>query len=148
METAVSPQRAKVSDIAEILASRTLENGTEVLFYRAQDGNKYAACRAAGSDTLLRFTDEYNVYTDRYAIGTFTDLFGHDGFVLECPRGAAYYAYDYYYFDADGTPRLLADCSNYVIEQDLNGDGEKELLWFYHGAESYYYFERNGILFM
>ena len=42
----------------------------------------------------------------------------------------------------------MAECSNSVTEADLNGDGAKELLWYYHGYESYYYFERDGKLYL
>lgn len=38
-----------------------------------------------------------------------------------------------------GAPRLLADCANDVIEADVNGDDERELLWFYHGGRDIFY---------
>ncbi|SMC37589.1 M56 family metallopeptidase [Papillibacter cinnamivorans] len=147
-ETGDFPGETDESDINEVIVSRKLEDGTEVLFYWSQSGAKYCAYRASGSSTLTRFTQEDNEYSEGYAIETYTGLFGHDGFIIECPRGAAYQAYDYYYFDEDGQLRLLAQCANYVIDEDINGDGERELLWFYHGGrECYCYFEKDGVLY-
>lgn len=144
----VSPAEVDKSDIYETITSLTLSNGTEVLFYYALSGVKY--CAYITSDgTLTRFTTEDNSYSDGYSITAFTGLFGHDGFRIQCPRGAAYAACDYYYFDQDGVLRLLAACAGDTLEQDLNGDGAAELLWFYHaGRECYYYFEKNGVLYM
>lgn len=149
----VTPAEAPTSDIAEIMPDDngkdgvlTLSDGTEVLCYRDKSGDKYWALKRG--DTLTRFTQEENFYTDGYFAEPYQGVFGHDGFRIICPRGAAYIAYDYYYLDKNGSPRLLAGCSNSVTEADLNGDGAKELLWHYHGSESYYYFERDGKLYM
>ncbi|BAL00602.1 peptidase M56 family protein [Oscillibacter valericigenes Sjm18-20] len=149
----VTPAEVSASDITEILPDGTgkdgiltLSDGTEVLCYRDKSGDKYWALKRG--DTLTRFTREDNCYTDCYSADPFQDVFGHDGFRIVCPRGAAYTAYDYYYLDEDGSPQLLAECANYVTEGDLNGDGTKELLWYYHGNESYYYFEREGKLYL
>lgn len=149
----VTPAEAPASDIAEILPDDTgkdgvltLSDGTEVLCYQDKSGDKYWALKRG--DTLTRFTQEENAYTEGYSAEPYQDVFGHDGFRIACPRGAAYTAYDYYYLDEDGSPQLLAECSNYVTEGDLNGDGAKELLWHYHGNESYYYFEREGKLYL
>ena len=119
-----------------------LRDGQEVLCYQDTDGSKYWALR--NGDTVTRFAQEENSYTEGYSAEAFEDVFGHSGFRIVCPRGAAYTAYDYYYLDKDGLPRLLAECSNSVTEADLNGDGEKELLWHYHANESYLYFRRDG----
>lgn len=149
----VTPAEVSASDIAEIMPDGTgkdgvltLSDGTEVLCYRDKSDNKYWALKRG--DTLIRFTQEDNAYTDGYSAEPYQDVFGHDGFRIICPRGAAYTAYDYYYLDKSGSPQLLAECSNSVTEADLNGDGAKELLWYYHGNESYYYFERDGKLYL
>ncbi len=150
---AITPGEVPASDIVEILPDGsgkdgvlTLSDGTEVLCYRDADGAKYWALRR--EDKLIRFTQEDNAYTDFYSAEAYTDVFGHDGFRIVCPRGAAYTAYDYYYIDEDGEPQLLAECSNFVTEADLNGDGEKELLWHYHANESYLYFQQDGKLYL
>lgn len=126
------------ADIAQILATQTMPDGTEVLFYLSAAGNKYCAYIPAGTDRLIRFTEESNVYTDGYDISLYENVLGQNGFRIECPRGTAYYANDYYYFDESGTLWLLAACGNEALEMDLDGDGQKELLWAYHGSELYY----------
>lgn len=131
-------QEVTTADIAETLAAQTLPDGTEVLFYTSTSGDKYCAYIPVGTERLIRFTCEENGYTSGYGISLYENVFGRSGFRIECPRGAAYYANDYYYFDEDGTLWQLADCGSEALEVDLNGDGQKELLWSYHGYELYY----------
>ncbi len=126
------------ADIAETVAAQTLPDGTEVLFYTSNSGGKYCAYIPPGTERLIRFTEESTVYTDGYEISLYENVLGQRGFRIACPRGAAYYANDYYYFDKDGTLWLLASCGSQALEVDLNGDGQKELLWSYHGYELYY----------
>ena len=71
-------------------------------------------------------------------VSLYENVLGQSGFCIACPRGAAYYANDYYYFDEEGILWLLAACGGQALEVDLNGDGQKELLWSYHGYELYY----------
>lgn len=147
--TPFSPEKAGVylvgdgrevttADIAQTLAAQTLPDGTEVLFYTSTSGGKYCAYIPVGTERLIRFTEESSVYTDGYDISLYENVLGQRGFRITCPRGAAYYANDYYYFDTDGTLWLLASCGSQALEVDLNGDGHKELLWSYHGYELYY----------
>ena len=126
------------ADIDQTLASQILPDGTQVLFYRSAAGNKYGAYIPAGTERVIRFTYEENGYTGGYGISLYENVLGTSGFRIECPRGAAYYANDYYYFDGDGTLWQLAGCGSEALEVDLDGDGQKELLWSYHGCELYY----------
>ena len=147
---------ADSSDIASVIVSYVCDSGTEVIFYRAQNGDIYGAYIMMDGDMVVRFTQGYWAdnnwgYQNGYDIQPYNNVFGHDGFYIVCPRGAAYDAYDYYYFDADGTLKVLIQCSNYVVENDMNGDGQKELLYFYHGypndgdaGSTFYCFERDG----
>lgn len=132
--------------MGEVLCDASLPDGTEVVCYwePESDYTKFWAIRQADG-TLRRFCQDYSAYEDGYAAEPFTDILGQDGFRITAPRGAAYTAYDYYTLDADGVPRLLADCANDVIEADINADGETELLWFYHGGRDIFYvFLREG----
>ena len=132
--------------MGEILCDTRLPDGRSVVCYwePGSDYTKYWAIRQADG-TLQRFCQEYSAYTEGYSAEPFSDILGQDGFRITAPRGAAYTAYDYYTLADSGTPRLLADCANDVIESDLNGDGERELLWFYHaGRDIFYLFCRSG----
>lgn len=152
---AVKTEEVPASDLAETIVSHICGSGQTVVFYRSQSGDIYGAY-LRGADTLVRFTQEYCVrdaygnpwgYQYGYEIHPYEDVFGHDGFRIVCGRGAAYLADDYYYFDEKGTLHLLAQCSNTVYETDVNGDGEKELLYFPGGLPpaAYYDYERGGM---
>ena len=125
------------ADISLTLAHATLPDGTKVLFYISIAGDKYGAYIPAGTEQLIRFTQEDNTYTDGYEVSLYENVLGQSGFCMACPRGAAYYANDYYYFDEDGVLWLLAACGSEAAETDLDGDGDKELLWSYHDSELY-----------
>lgn len=143
---------ADYSDIASVIVSYVCDDGMEVMFYKAQSGDIFGAY-ITGNDMVMQFTqgywaDENWGYQNGYDIQPYENVFGHDGFYIACPRGAAYGAYDYYYFEPDGTLKLVIQCCNYVVAQDLNGDGATELLWFYDGgAEAYYCYEIDDTIY-
>lgn len=154
---AVKTEEVPASDSAETIVSLICGSGQTVVFYRSQSGDIYSAYYR-GADTLVRFTQEYCArdaygnpwgYQDGYEIHPYEDVFGHNGFRIVCGRGAAYLADDYYYFDEEGALHLLAQCSNTVYETDVNGDGEKELLYFPGGLPpaAYYDYENGGVLY-
>ena len=101
----------------EVLADRKLTDGTEVVCYWMPDSEytKYWAIRQG--DSLLRFCVEDSAYQAGYSIEEFQNVLGKNGFRIEAPRGAAYQAYDYYYIDTNGVPRLLADCSTFIMAE-------------------------------
>jgi len=138
----MEPDSVAADSAGDLLCDTLLPDGTEVVCYRDPEDEfvKYWAVRQGTS--LLRFYEENSAYPDGYSAEPFTDILGQDGFRIMAPRGAAYQAYDYYTLDETGTPRLLAACANSVIEADVNGDGERELLWFYHGGRDIYYIFR------
>jgi len=156
----VETTEADSSDIASVIVSYVCNDGTEIMFYTAQNGDIFGAYET-DDGAVMQFTQGYwatgGGYQEGYGIEPYEDVFGHDGFYIVCPRGTAYVAYDYYYFNADGTLKLLIQCSNYVIEDDIDGDGEKELQWFYHGTAddqgnagagmAFYGFERDGQIY-
>lgn len=134
-------------DISLTLAHATLPDGTKVLFYIPLSGDKYGAYIPAGTERLIRFTEEDNTYHDGYDVTLYENVLGQSGFSIICPRGAAYCANDYYYFDEDGVLWLLAACGSKAVETDLDGNGEKELLWSYHDGELYYDTRIDGQLY-
>lgn len=142
----MEPEEASADAMGEVLCDETLEDGTNIVCYETQEDPdiKYWAVR--DGDRLTRFCREESAYGSGYGIHPFYNLFGHDGFVLCAPRGAAYNALDYYYFDEDGAPRLLADCSNDVVQLDWDGDGADELADWYHTGPSFY-FQREGTVY-
>lgn len=142
-----SDRAVTTADISLTLAQATLSDGTKVLFYISFSGDKYGAYIPTGTEQLIRFTHEDNAYTDGYEVSLYENVLGQSGFCVACPRGAAYYANDYYYFDEDGVLWLLAACGSQAAETDLNGDGEKELLWSYHDGELYYDTRIDGQLY-
>jgi hypothetical protein len=141
------PVEVTTADIMDILSEYVCADGTRVLFYRSVTGSKYCACIPAGTERVLRFTFEDNCYESGYHISGYENVLGHSGFRIECPRGAAYYALDYYYFDEDGNAVLLAACASDVLETDFDGDGQRELVWSYHGSELYYVYQLDGRLY-
>jgi hypothetical protein len=138
------------SDIVTVLASNDAESGLELMFYAAQDGVIYGAYREKqGADWLRFLTEDTTAYEDSgsYGFHPFDNVLGHSGFVVLAPRGAAYFANDYYYFDEDGTLKFLVGAAETVIENDFDGDGTKEIAEFYHGGrDTSYFFERDGEL--
>lgn len=141
------PSFVPVSAMGELLCDATLSNGAEVVCYWEPNTEytKYWAIRQG--DMLLRFCQEESGYKSSYTISEYTNVLGHDGFRIECPRGAAYQAYDYYYWDENGMPCLLAAAAADLLEEDVNDDGTKELFTFYHGGRdiSYIFQDSMGV---
>lgn len=133
-----TPDTVPADAIGEVLAEAELIDGQQVVCYRepGSDTTKYWAVRQG--DELLRFAVEDSAYTGGYSVGEFSSLLGQSGFVIEAPRGAAYTARDYYVFDKEGVPRLLADCAQPTYAPDLDGDGYPDPLWLYHGGRETY----------
>lgn len=133
-----TPDTVPADTMGEVLAELELLGGRQVLCYREPGSEtvKYWAVRQG--DELLRFAVEESAYAGGYGVGEFSSLLGESGFVIQAPRGAAYTARDYYVFDEDGLPRLLADCAQPAYAPDLDGDGFPDPLWLYHGGREAY----------
>ena len=148
-ENSWEPDTVSADTMGEVLCDTTLPDGTWVVCYRepGSEYTKYWALR--DGDTLLRFCAEESAYGAGYAAEPFSNVRGQDGFRILAPRGAGYFAYDYYVPDEAGVPRLLAACANSVETADFNGDGETDLRWDYHGgAQTYTYFYYDGRLYL
>lgn len=143
----MEPDAVGLETMGEVLCDETLPGGTRVVCYWRPDHTadpdapgdedaryeKHWAIRQG--DRLLRFCAEYSGYDSGYEVAPFSNVLGQSGFCITAPRGAAYIAHDYYVFDETGVPRLLMDCSNDVLEKDVDGDGVTELVWNYHGGQ-------------
>lgn len=140
------PDTVSVRTMGNVLCDETMPDGTRVVCYwDSTEHVKYWALRQG--DMLLRFCREENEYDSDYAAEPFINVLGEKGFRILAPRGAAYYAYDYYVIDSAGVPRLLAACANHV-EEIAMGD-EVGLRWFYHGGQDIVtYFRHNGKLYL
>ena len=136
--SAWTPDTVPAEAMGEVLAEAELLSGQQVVCYRELDSDttKYWAVRQG--DELLRFAVEDSAYADGYGVEDFSSLLGQNGFVIEAPRGAAYTARDYYVFDEEGVPQLLADCAQPTYAPDLDGDGFPDPLWLYHGGREAY----------
>ena len=121
-----------------------------VYIYRSTDGNLYAAeivdmeigqggrVDVWNVDCFFTFPEHNTLsYNDAggYAVSmdTFSDLFGHDGLVLhysgELDEHTSVTFHDYYYFDSNRDPVLLARVhGTEPAILDLDGDGTNELL--------------------
>lgn len=141
------------SDIAEVLAEAET-GGRKMLFYRTYNGDIWGAW-VDEDGNVNRFIQAYAA-TDssgaesEFSVETFQGLFKHDGFVMGYPFGASYHVYNYYFFNADGNVERLAHCvSNHTV-QDLDEDGNTELLYFSYvdtKHRPYFYFQKDGVLY-
>lgn len=137
------------SDITEVFEQAQLD-GTRAMFYRAKNGDIWGAWEKDGS--VHRFIAAYYAqegwgYQDGFSVETFEGLFGHRGFVMGCPVGATYTAYDYCFFNEDGKLERLAQSVNDHRVIDLDKSGDPELLYFsYEGAglAPHFFFQRDG----
>ena len=133
-------------EISEILASCVIDelvgesaDPIEILMYKQTDGTFCSAYRQDG--TLYRFlTEDSTAYTSGFELAPYYDILGSSGFVLTAPRGAAYIAHDYYYFDTTGNIKMLLPATQPNFESDLDEDGQKEISYFYHGDREMYCF--------
>lgn len=136
-----------VGDFTDSYEDR-LENwnidGRNVVVYRATGGNVYAAVR--DGETMNVFLSEGLSEESRFI--TFSGLLGHDGFAVSHYGQIGPRAYgtlvDYFYFDGNDTPVLLARASTWgdmPLVLDLDGDGDDELC-----TDSEIFFLREGVL--
>ena len=113
--------------------------------YRSTDGKIYAAVVDEESTDgtwnarcFLTLPDDAD-----WTISFFSDLFGQQGLVIhyfgEMEKGYHTSIQDYYTFEADGTPSLLARAYDEDQVLDLDGDGENELATPYQ-----FFFQRDG----
>ena len=130
-----------------VLSLTRLADTLEICWYLDGDFPNCAYRRQDGA--WMCFLKEDSMYRDGFGAALYHDLFGYSGFYIIAPRGAAYCAYDYYYFNADGELELLLMGLPEDAISDFNGDGKTELLSFYHaGRFTTYYYAVGDDLFM
>ena len=130
-----------------VLSMTELSDELDICWYLDNDIQKCAYRRYGGE--WFQFLAEDSAYRDGFGAQSYENLFGHSGFFIEAPRGAAYFAYDYYYFEEDGTLRFLFAGTFLDTFVDFNNDGNNELLWFYHGdRDAIYYYTSGSDIFM
>ena len=122
-----------------VLNLSKLSDGTEICWYISNDIQSCAYRKPGGE--WIRFVTEDSGYLDGYGAESYSNLFGHSGFYIKAPRGAAYLAQDYYYFDTDGKLQFLFGGTYLDTLVDFNNDGNNDLLYYYHDGRiaQYYY---------
>lgn len=141
----VTPHTGDFVDTYENRLENWNIDGRNVVVYRATDGEIYAAIREG--ETMNVFRSEG--LSEESKVLPYSDLLGHDGFAVSYTGQISPHSYgalwDYFYFDGDDTPVLLARVSaggDVPLALDLNGDGRDELV---SGTELF--FRRDGALY-
>lgn len=121
------------AEMETILAECTLQDGTIIRLYATAEGLIDGAFSRPGED-WIRFVRCYNGEGDPSAfvanptLTPFDGVLGKSGFLLRSSTALDYYSHDYYWFDDDGTLRMLHAWFD-PVALDLDGDGTTELVW-------------------
>ena len=116
--------------------------------YRSTDGKIYVAVvDEESTDGTWNARCFFTLPDDAdWTISFFSDLFGQQGLVIhyfgEMEKGYHTNIQDYYTFETDGTPSLLARAYDEDQILDLDGDGENELATPYQ-----FFYQRNGKIY-
>lgn len=129
-----------LSDGREVVAYEDLRSDAgPLLCWAIRDGDTYTLFAWAEADDLTG-----TVVMEKQ------DLLGHDGFCIQPAEENLSSAYYYCFQDGEG-PYLLAPCTarkgSSVMEEDLDGDGLKELIWYCSPSNCYFYLWRDGVLY-
>lgn len=129
-----------LSDGREVVAYEDLRSDAgPLLCWAIRDGDTYTLFAWAEADDLTG-----TVVTEKQ------DLLGHDGFCIQPAEENLSPAYYYCFQDGEG-PWLLAPCTaregSLVTEEDLDGDGMKELIWYCSPSNCCFYLWRDGVLY-
>ena len=121
------------AEMETVLAECTLQDGTVIRLYATAEGLIDGAFSRPGED-WIRFVRCYNGEGDPSAfvanptLTPFDGVLGKSGFLLRSSTALDYYSHDYYWFDDDGTLRMLHAWFD-PVALDLDGDGTTELVW-------------------
>ena len=121
------------AEIETILAECTLQDGTIIRLYAPAEGQIDGAFARPG-EGWIRFVRCYNgegnpsAFVANPTLTPFDGVLGKSGFLLRYAGAQDIYSHDYYWFDADGTLRMLHARFD-PVALDLDGDGTTELAW-------------------
>ena len=121
------------AEMETVLAECTLQDGTIIRLYATAEGLIDGAFSRPGED-WIRFVRCYNgegnpsAFVANPTLTPFDGVLGTSGFLLRSSTALDYYSHDYYWFDDDGTLRMLHAWFDPVV-LDLDGDGTTELVW-------------------
>ena len=121
------------AEMETILAECTLEDNTIVRLYATAEGLIDGAF-SRPDQGWIRFVRCYNgegnpsAFVANPTLTPFDGVMGKSGFLLRSSTALDYYSHDYYWFDEDGTLRMLHAWFD-PVALDLDGDGTTELVW-------------------
>ena len=121
------------AEMETVLAECTLQDGTIIRLYATAEGLIDGAFSRPGED-WIRFVRCYNgegnpsAFVANPTLTPFDGVLGKSGFLLRSSTALDYYSHDYYWFDDDGTLRMLHAWFD-PVALDLDGDGTTELVW-------------------
>ena len=121
------------AEMETILAECTLQDGTIIRLYATAEGQIDGAFARPG-EGWIRFVRCYNgegnpsAFVANPTLTPFDGVLGKSGFLLRYAGAQDIYSHDYYWFDDDGTLRMLHARFD-PVALDLDGDGTTELAW-------------------
>ena len=121
------------AEMETILAECTLEDNTIVRLYATAEGLIDDAF-SRPDQGCIRFVQCNNgegnpsAFVANPTLTPFDGVMGKSGFLLRSSTALDYYSHDYYWFDEDGTLRMLHAWFD-PVALDLDGDGTTELVW-------------------
>ena len=121
------------AEMETILAECTLQDGTIIRLYATAESQIDGAFTRPG-EGWIRFVRCYNgegnpsAFVANPTLTPFDGVLGKSGFLLRYAGAQDIYSHDYYWFDADGTLRMLHARFD-PVALDLDGDGTTELAW-------------------
>ena len=131
-ETEPVPIKPFTVQIRTFLKSELINLPYMAEFWRGEDGYTYGSVQPGYSDSsprdyFLRF--QYDTSDEQISAIRYTNVCGFNGFKVRYPIAMGTYLTDYYYFDEDKNLHRLVCDSGLFAEFDLDGDGQKELVW-------------------
>ena len=128
-----TPAPVDPAEMEVILAECTLQDGTIIRLYATAEGLIDGAFSRSGAG-WIRFVrccngeGDPSAFVSNPTLTPFDGVLGKSGFLLRYAGAQGFYSHDYYWFDADGTLRMLHAWFD-PVALDLDGDGTAELVW-------------------